>query len=98
MLESFTSTYLIIKGLKMNKKINKLIKISDVMKQTSLSRSSIYRLVNQGLFPEQVKLSTRSSAWIESEIDDWIKEKSRERFNNASFNSIRKNPEVKNEK
>jgi len=82
----------------MNKKINKLIKISDVMKQTSLSRSSIYRLVNQGLFPEQVKLSTRSSAWIESEIDDWIKEKSRERFNNASFNSIRKNSEVKNEK
>ena len=82
----------------MNKKINKLIKISDVMKQTSLSRSSIYRLVNQGLFPEQVKLSTRSSAWIESEIDDWIKEKSRERFNNSSFNSIKKNPEVKNEK
>jgi len=60
----------------MNNKNNKLIKISEVIYQTSLSRSTIYRLINQGLFPEQVKLSTRSSAWVESEIDDWIKERS----------------------
>ena len=60
----------------MKNKNNKLIKISEVIYQTSLSRSTIYRLINQGLFPEQVKLSTRSSAWVESEIDDWIKERS----------------------
>ena len=60
----------------MNNKNNKLIKISEVIYQTSLSRSTIYRLINQGLFPEQVKLSTRSSAWVESEINDWINERS----------------------
>ena len=51
----------------------KFLKRPDVQAMTSLSRSSIYALMEQGKFPKQIKLSERSVAWIESEIQDWLK-------------------------
>lgn len=51
---------------------NKIIKLSIVIATTGLSGSSIYRLAAQGLFPKPIKLSSRSSGWIDSEIDSWI--------------------------
>lgn len=43
-----------------------------VMKRTGLPRSTIYKLINEDKFPRPVKLSERSSAWVEQEITDWI--------------------------
>jgi prophage regulatory protein len=43
-----------------------------VMAITGLSRSHTYALAMQGLFPKQVKLTERSSAWVESEVQGWI--------------------------
>ena len=71
----------------MNNKNNKLIKISEVIEKTSLSRSTIYRLLNLGDFPRQVKLSSRSIGWVEEEIQEWINEKSMQRFDTKSINS-----------
>ena len=55
--------------------MNKIIKINEVAKITTLSKASIYRLIKAGNLPKQVKLGERSSGWIESEIQDWVKQK-----------------------
>lgn len=49
----------------------RIIRIREVMAMTGLSRSSIYAAIKQGTFPVQLKLSTRSSGWLESEIVEW---------------------------
>jgi prophage regulatory protein len=53
----------------------KLIKINQVMNMTSLARSTIYKEIASGLFPKPVSLSSRSVAWVESEVEDWIMQK-----------------------
>ncbi|MDB9958522.1 AlpA family transcriptional regulator [Oceanospirillaceae bacterium] len=55
--------------------MTKLLKIPEVRAKTGLSRSHLYALVQQGEFPKPVKLSERSSAWVESEVDSWIEER-----------------------
>jgi prophage regulatory protein len=50
----------------------KLIKQSEVSNETGMSKSHIYALIQRGLFPKPIKLSERSSAWVESEVQDWI--------------------------
>jgi prophage regulatory protein len=50
----------------------RLIKLSEVVKVTGLSRSRIYQLINEGGFPENVPLGGRAVAWVESEVQQWI--------------------------
>ncbi|MDX2367520.1 MAG: AlpA family transcriptional regulator [Colwellia sp.] len=52
--------------------ITKLIKIKEVLALTGLSKSHAYALAHKGLFPKPVKLTERSSAWVQAEIIDWI--------------------------
>jgi len=40
--------------------------------KAGISQSAAYRLEKKGEFPRRVKLSKRSSGYIESEIDEWI--------------------------
>jgi len=54
---------------------NQLIKLLDVKEKTSLSRSHIYALAQKGEFPNPIKLSARSSAWLATEVQDWIDSK-----------------------
>ena len=49
-----------------------IIKLHKVQELTTLSRATIYRLIKVGKFPKQIKLSERSSGWIEREILDYI--------------------------
>ena len=51
---------------------DRIIKIREVTAMTGLSRSSIYLQIKKGNFPMQVKLSTRSSGWLWSEINRWL--------------------------
>jgi prophage regulatory protein len=46
----------------------KLLKIGAVRDVTALGVTSVYRCVKEGTLPPPVKLSTRSSAWVEDEI------------------------------
>ena len=50
----------------------KLIKIGRVMEKVSLSRAQIYKMIASGDFPSQIKLTERSVAWREDELDTWI--------------------------
>jgi len=54
---------------------NQIIKLPEVVKLSSLSSASIYRLMKKGTFPKQIKLSVRSSGWLLSEIEEWIDNK-----------------------
>jgi prophage regulatory protein len=49
-----------------------LIKIREVLRQTTLSRSQMYLLIAAGQFPKQIKLSEKSVGWIQAEITAWI--------------------------
>lgn len=49
-----------------------LIKLPTVKKRTSLSTSEIYRRLEAGTFPQQIRLGAKAVAWLEHEIDAWI--------------------------
>lgn len=53
-------------------KKERFLRLSEVMARTGLSRSAIYLNISEGNFPQNVNLSVRSVAWLESEIDAWI--------------------------
>ena len=51
------------------------IKLPAVKKRTSLSTSEIYRRLEAGTFPQQIRLGTKAVAWLEHEIDAWIEQR-----------------------
>jgi len=51
-----------------------LIRINDVVAITSLSRSSIYRMVANGEFPRQINVGNRQARWSRVEIEEWCQE------------------------
>ncbi|EBR9313920.1 AlpA family phage regulatory protein [Salmonella enterica subsp. enterica serovar Muenchen] len=54
------------------------LELADVVRRTSLSRPTIYRKMRAGAFPQKRKISERRVAWLEEEIDEWIKNKSQQ--------------------
>jgi prophage regulatory protein len=59
---------------KINNENHKLVRIKQVAKLTGISKSYIYQLCNEGLFPQSIHLipGGTSVAWVESEISEWI--------------------------
>ena len=49
----------------------RLLKIRDVIAETSLGRRTIYRLMRAGDFPKSRKISPQRVAWSADEIDAW---------------------------
>jgi prophage regulatory protein len=62
----------------------KLIRIRDVMDRTGLARSTVYKYISLGQFPQSIKLGTRAVAWVESEIDTWINDSIKRRDEDAA--------------
>ena len=50
-------------------------RLSEVLRQTGLSRSTIYEMISRGEFPRQVKLGRRAVGWIANDVDEWIHSK-----------------------
>lgn len=46
-----------------------------VRARVDLSRSSIYDLIAKGKFPRPIKLGARSVGWLDSDIDNWLRER-----------------------
>ncbi|EKO3847308.1 AlpA family phage regulatory protein [Vibrio harveyi] len=49
----------------------KLITLLQVKNLTGLSKTSIYNLMRNGCFPLNIKIGSRSSRWVESEVIEW---------------------------
>lgn len=52
-----------------------LIRLPEVQRRTGYSKAWIYKLIDQGRFPKPVKIGSRSIAFVESEVDEWIAER-----------------------
>ena len=48
-----------------------LLRLTDVMRETSLSKTSVYRFIREGTFPRPRRIGRRCVAWPASEIDAW---------------------------
>jgi prophage regulatory protein len=50
-----------------------LIRLNDVIKITSLSRSTIYRHIKTGSFPKPVKVGDATIRWRENDVVEWVR-------------------------
>lgn len=57
----------------------RLIKLAEVMNQTALGRSSVYKYMKEGVFPKPVTQIGKSVAWVEGEVQEWIFDKIEQR-------------------
>ena len=55
----------------------KILNKKEVVRMTSLSPVTIWRLERKGQFPRRICLSDRRVGWIEQEVLDWIGSRSR---------------------
>ena len=53
----------------------RFLRLPEVLARTGLSRSTIYVRLDQGHFPRPVSLGARAVGWIESEVEEWIRER-----------------------
>lgn len=49
-----------------------LLDIKEVAKRTSLSRTTIWRRLKDGKFPDPLRLSDQCVRWREDEINAWV--------------------------
>ena len=67
----------------------RILRLPEVQRRTGLSRSTIYVRLDQGLFPKPVSLGARAVGWIESEVDEWIRERIAESRGDSMAASVR---------
>lgn len=51
---------------------DRILRLPTVLKRTGLSRSTLYRKMQNGTFPMNIKLSTRCAGWRESAVTQWM--------------------------
>ena len=61
-----------------------LLKLPEVTALTTIKNSQVYALIQKGEFPKPIKLSERSSAWLASEVHEWIESKIQQRDEEAA--------------
>lgn len=62
----------------------RFLRLPEVVARTGLSRSTIYVRLDQGRFPRPVSLGGRAVGWIESEVDEWMRNRIAESRNAAT--------------
>lgn len=50
----------------------RILRLKSVLERTGLSRSTLYRKIQLGTFPKQLKISVRCAGWRESDVDTWL--------------------------
>ena len=51
---------------------DKMVDMTFITTFTGLSDKWFYKLIQEGLFPKPIKMG-RSSRWLQSEIEEWVK-------------------------
>ncbi len=51
---------------------DRLLRLDEVAARTGLGRTTIYRKMREGSFPEPLKIGARAVRWPESEIEEWL--------------------------
>jgi len=55
--------------------MHKILRLPEVMRNTGLARSTIYKMIAGKNFPAQILLGLKSVGWLESDIQNWIQER-----------------------
>ena len=63
---------------------DRILRLNAVLDRTGLSRSTLYRKVQTGTFPKQLRIATRCTGWRESAISAWMR--------NPMFYSVEDHP------
>lgn len=53
----------------------RLLRFPALRERTGLSRSTIWRLERRGAFPRHRRISPNTVAWVEEEVNVWIRER-----------------------
>lgn len=53
----------------------RFIRLPAVLARVGLSRTQIYKMIGDGQFPAQVRLSARTVAWLEDQVVDWMNQR-----------------------
>jgi prophage regulatory protein len=51
---------------------NRILRLKSVLERTGLSRSTLYRKIQKGSFPAQLRISERCIGWRENGIERWL--------------------------
>ena len=52
---------------------DRILRLNAVLDRTGLSRSTLYRKMQAGTFPKNVKISARCAGWRQSAVEEWIR-------------------------
>jgi prophage regulatory protein len=52
---------------------DRILRLNAVLDRTGLSRSTLYRKMDSGTFPKNLKISTRCAGWRESAVNAWLR-------------------------
>jgi len=63
----------------------KILRCKEIENKISLKKSTIYAMIQNGLFPGPIKLNQKSVGWIESEVDEWLNQRAMERDSTLTF-------------
>ncbi len=58
----------------------RVLRFNDIHAITGLSRTSIWRRVRSGDFPQPISLGGSSVGWLSDEVTDWLKSRPRVRY------------------
>lgn len=56
----------------MTEQPDRILRLKTVLERTGLTRSTLYRKVDNGSFPGQVPISRRCVGWRESAVKRWM--------------------------
>lgn len=52
-----------------------ILRLPAVQSTIGLSRSTIYLRIAEGTFPRPVSLGTRAVGWLQSDIEEWLRQR-----------------------
>lgn len=58
----------------------KAIRFRELQRLIGISRSTVFRWERDGLFPKHFKLGKNSVAWLLSDIEKWLSERSKKQI------------------
>lgn len=61
-----------------------MLRVSDVLKRTGMSRTSLYRKLRQGAFPAPLELGSNAIGWESTTVADWIASRPRRTYGEAA--------------
>ena len=52
---------------------NRILRLRSVLDRTGLTRSTLYRKIQLGTFPKQLRISVRCAGWREMDVEEWLR-------------------------